>query len=218
MKKQQLLRILAIVATVAAALTMARVAEAVGKKALLRTAKDLSAELTLVKHEHEEVLGERDRLEMDRRLLSHRIAALSKRDHYLVITRWRNRLELALGDKEMLETTYRLRGPDDGVRAFRSMPKATLEILGKRTQTDWIRPDWVYRLEGIEPPADSADRLVENAFGPGELFLGGGIAIHGPVDDAVLPEAIDHTYLELNAKSLIALVGALEPGALVFIQ
>ncbi len=218
MDRVKTIKVLAIVATVAAGLALARLADAVGKRTLVRTAREVGAELVLADSEYQQVLEERNQLEVDRQLLSHRIAAMSKRDHYLVVNRRRRRLQLAMGDKVMFEVRYRLRGPTDGVSGFQSMPKATLEVLGIETRTDWYRPDWLYRLEGLEPPVDSTERLVRDAFGPGGVFLGGGIAIHGRVRNEVPAEAIDHIYLQLDNASLKAVVGALKPGALVFIQ
>ncbi len=211
-------RVLSIVAVVAAALAFARLTDAFGKRELVRVAHELDSELAVVDGQYRQLIAEADRLDQDERLLCQRIAFMSKREHYLVISRRRRRLQLLLGDKEMLEVKYKLRGPADGVSGFGSLPKATLEVLGVETRTSWHRPDWLYRLEGIDPPADSFRRLVRDAFGPGQIFLGGAIAIHGRVRDQVPAEAIDHTYLQLDDASLKAVVGALKPGALVFIQ
>ncbi|OYD16385.1 hypothetical protein CH330_02930 [candidate division WOR-3 bacterium JGI_Cruoil_03_51_56] len=211
-------RIFGIIAMVAAGLALARLVDAAGKKALIRTAQELNTKLDSIGNEYNMALDKRNRLELDRQLLSHRIAAMSRQENYLVINRRRRRLQLAMGNKIMLETGYKLRGSTDGIQNFLALPKAVLEVLGKRTKTDWCRPDWLYRLEGIEPPADSTERLVPDAFGPGELFLGGGIALHGRVKEKVPPEAIDHTYIELDNKWLAAVVNAVKPGSLVFIQ
>jgi len=50
------------------------------------------------------------------------------------------------------------------------------------------------------------------------VFLGAGISIHGPVNEAVPLEAIDHTWIELDTVSLKAVVQTLRQGSLVFIQ
>lgn len=211
-------RVLATVAVVLGALAIARLADAVGKRELARVSRDVAAELAEVRAEHGELASRADGLEQDLLLLEQRLAFLSKREHYLVINRRRRRLQLLLGDKEMLDIAFRLRGPTDGVNGFQALPGARLEVLGKRLDTDWYKPDWLYALEGVEPPREPGERLVRNAFGPGELYLGGGIAIHGEPRGGVPDVAIDHTWIELDDKSLKAVVLAIEPGARVLIE
>ena len=188
--------ILSVVAVVLLGLAVARLADALGKRELKCAVNDAREEKTETRAEFEQLVDKKARLELDQQLLGHRIAHMSKREHYLVVNRNRNTLQLAFGDKVLLEVRYRLRGSTDGVTNFIALPKGTFQILGKRVNTDWYRPDWLYRLEGIEPPKDSAERLVRNAFGPAELFLGGALAIHGPVSEEVPEGAIDHTYIE----------------------
>ncbi|HDR00087.1 MAG TPA: hypothetical protein ENN51_07390 [candidate division WOR-3 bacterium] len=218
MRGERVRQVVAIAAVAAAALTFARLADAIGKRELVRVASEVGVERSLIEAERRELETALDHLEQDRLLLDQRITFMSRSEHYLVIRRSPRVVKLMLGGKEMLEVRYRLRGPVDGVREFLELPKGGLEVLGKRVRTDWYRPDWLYRLESIEPPADSAARLVADAFGPGELFLGAGIAIHGPVREEVPPEALDHTWIELDAKSLGALMNVIEPGSRVFID
>lgn len=218
MSREQVRRTFAIAAVVAAALAIVRLADAVGKRELMRVAREVEQEQAEIQTRHYGLITALDHLDQDRRLLDQRIAFMSRAEHYLVVRRSARTLKLMLGDKEMLEVRYRLRGPVDGVREFLDLPRGGLEVLGKRLQTDWYRPNWLYALEGIPPPADSAERRVANAFGPGELFLGAGITIHGPVRDELPVEALDHVWIELDAKSLTAIVNAVEPGARVFIE
>lgn len=200
------------------ALSLARMADALGKRELARAAREVEEERERVKTEFERLVDDKVRLELDQQLLQQRLQFMSKREYYLVVNRARNRLQMGLGDKVLMEVPFRLRGTTDGVNDFLSLPKGRFEVLGKRENTDWYTPDWVYRLQGIEPPADSASRVVKNAFGPGELFLGGGISIHGPVRDAVPEGAIDHTYIDLDEKSLKAVLTSIGQGSLVFID
>jgi len=210
--------ILSVLAVVLLGLAVARLADALGKRELTYAVREAGDERAKTQAEFEQLVDSKARLELDHQLLSHRIAHMSKREHFLVVSRSRNTLQLALGDKEMLEVRYKLRGSTDGVNDFVALPKGTFQILGKRMNTDWYRPDWLYRLEGIEPPGDSAKRLVKNAFGPAELFLGGPLAIHGPVSEELPEGAIDHTYIELDEKSLKAVADAVGPGSLVYIE
>jgi len=218
MKRWNWRRALAIAAVVMGALAIARLADAFGKHELTRVARDVRSELDRVQAGHAELAAQADGLEQDRQLIQQRLDFMSKREHYLVIDRRQRRLQLCLGDKEMLDIGFRLRGPSDRVNGFRTLPSARLEVLGKRLDTDWYKPDWLYKLEGIEPPENPDDRLVRNAFGPGELYLGGAIAIHGAARGGVPDEAIDHSYIELDDKSLRAVVLAIEPGAKVLIE
>ncbi|MFO7651818.1 MAG: hypothetical protein R6X13_10830 [bacterium] len=209
---------LAIFATVAGGLALVRLADAVGKRELVRVAADVAVEESLALRRYEDTRQARNRLLVDEQFLNARIASLSRSEPYIVIDRARSRIGLAVQEKTLFEAPFRLRGPADADREFGQLPKATLSVLGKRTQTDWVRPDWLYRLQGLEPPADSAQRVVANAFGRGEVFLGGDLVIHGRVSDAVPPGALDHSYIELDDVPLRALVDAAKPGTLVLIH
>ena len=218
MARYRVMQVFSIAATVVAALALVRLADAFGKRELMRVAREVDADRAAVETEYRDLLTRREGLEQDQQLLTQRIAFMSKREHYIVIVRRRRRLKLVLGDMEMLEVRYRLRGSIDGIDGFRSLPKAELEVLGKRLRTDWYKPDWLYELEGVEPPVDSSGRRVRDVFGPGELFLGGAISIHGRRRGGMPSEAVDHTYIELDDKSLRAVMNAIEPGARVFIE
>ncbi len=218
MALQKLRQTLSILSVVLLALALARLADAVGKRELLRAAREAQEEQERVRAEFERLVDEKVRLELDQQLLQQRLQFLSRSEHYLVVNRAKSRLQMGLGDKILLEVPFRLRGTPDGVDDFLSLPKGKFEILGRRENTDWYIPDWVYRLQGVEPPAESAARVIKYAFGSGELFLGGGISIHGPVREEVPEGAIDHTYIELDNKSLTAVVTALKAGSLVFID
>jgi hypothetical protein len=55
-------------------------------------------------------------------------------------------------------------------------------------------------------------------MGPAALYLGGGLAIHGPVSEDVPAEAIDYVYLQLDTLPLKGIAGPLRQGSLVFVQ
>ncbi|MEO0078982.1 MAG: hypothetical protein ABIK86_08315, partial [candidate division WOR-3 bacterium] len=63
-----------------------------------------------------------------------------------------------------------------------------------------------------------AARIVANAFGPGEIFLGGDIVIHGPASENIPAEAIDHSYIELDTNALKTVLEAVKPGTPVRIR
>lgn len=211
-------RFLAVVATVLAGVAVVRLADAVGKKELVRAGRELAEERRELQDEADGLRLQNLRLVEDMAFLSSRIASFSKREPYLVIDRKAGKLMLAVQEKTLLEAKYRLRGPDEEREGLSRLPFSTLEVLGSRKNTDWYKPDWLYRLEGIEPPVDTAARLVPNAFGAGELFLGGDIVIHGKVVDGVPAEAVDHAYIELEEKPLRAVLDAAKPGTRVFIR
>ena len=210
--------LIAAVATVAGSLALVRLADAVGKRELMRAAREVDVEAQVVASQYDSLAAVKARLAQDEQFLNYRIASLSKREPYLVITRADRKLTLALQDKTILETKYRLRVLKEGEDEFAALPKATLEVLSKQVRTSWCRPDWLYRLEGVAPPADSAARCVKNAFGAGAIFLGGDLVIHGRVSDEVPPEAIDHNYIELDSMPLKTIVDAVKPGTLVLIK
>lgn len=210
--------LLGVVATVFVSLAIARLVDAVGKRELVRAASEVRAERDSVHAEFEALHLSGRRLREDREFLEFRLASFSRREPYLILDRARSRLTLAIGDKTVLETKFRLRGPAHAQEELARLSGATLEVLAKRAGTDWYRPDWLYRLEGIDPPRDSAARTVPNAFGTGEVFLGGDIVIHGPARENVPNEAIDHSYVELDTNALKTVLDAVKPGTAVRIR
>ncbi len=210
--------LLSVLATVFAGLAITRLADAVGKRELVRAASEVQAEHDSVRAEFDALELTSRRLKEDQEFLSFRLASFSKREPYLILERGRSRLTLAVGDKTILETKFRLRGPEHAQEELARLSGATLEVLATRANTNWYRPDWLYRLEGVEPPRDSAARIVANAFGPGEVFLGGDIVIHGPASENVPAEAIDHSYIELDTNALKTVLEAVKPGTAVRIR
>ena len=209
---------LAVVATIAGSLALVRLTDAVGKRELIRAAQEAGAESTAVAGQYDSLQAVKAKLVQDTQYLSYRIASLSRREPYLVINRDERKISLEVQDKTIVETKYQFRQILAEQDEYSALPKATLEVLSKQVRTSWCRPDWLYRLEGVTPPADSAERCVTDAFGAGAIFLGGDIVIHGKVSDDVPAEAIDHNYLELDSMPLKTIVDAVNPGTLVLIK
>ena len=209
---------LAVVATVVGSIALVRLGEAVGKHELIRAAREADAEAQAVVGQYDSLQAVKAKLEQDTQYLNYRIASLSRREPYLVINRSERKITLAVQDKTVLETSYRLRALREGQDEYSALPKATLEVLSKQARTTWYRPDWLYRLEGIAPAPDSAARCVNDAFGAGAVYLGGDLVLHGKVSDDVPPEAIDHNYIELDSLPLKTIVDAVKPGTLVLIK
>jgi len=209
---------IAVVATVVGSLALVRLADAVGKRELMRAAREADAEAQAVADQYDSLQAVKAKLEQDTQFLNYRIASLSRREPYLVINREERKLTLAVQDKIVLEAKYQFRQPLEGQDEYTALPRATLEVLSKQVRTTWCRPDWLYRLEGVTPATDSAERCVKDAFGVGAIFLGGDIVIHGKVSDEVPAEAIDHNYIELDSMSLKTVLDAVKPGTLVLIK
>lgn len=209
---------LAVVATIVGSIALVRLADALGKRELVRASREADAEARAVAGQYDSLQAVKAKLEQDAQFLNYRIASLSRREPYIVINRAERRLTLAVQDKTILETRYQFRQILEGQDEYSALPKATLEVLSKQVRTSWCRPDWLYRLEGVTPPVDSAARCVRDAFGAGAIFLGGDIVIHGKVSEDVPPEAIDHNYIELDSMPLKSVVDAVKPGTLVLIK
>jgi hypothetical protein len=207
-----------VVATIVGSIALVRLADAVGKRELMRAAREADAEAQAVAGQYDSLQAVKVKLEQDAQFLNYRIASLSRREPYLVINRAERTLTLAVQDKTVLEAKYQFRQPLAGQDEYTALPRATLEVLSKQVRTTWCRPDWLYRLEGVTPAADSAERCVRDAFGAGAVFLGGDIVIHGKVSDEVPVEAIDHNYIELDSMPLKTIVDAVKPGTLVLIK
>jgi hypothetical protein len=209
---------LAVVATIVGSFALVRLADAVGKRELLRAAREADAEARTVAGVYDSLQSVKAKLEQDKQFLDYRIASFSRREPYLVINRAERKITLAVQDKTILETKYQFRQVREGEDEYSALPKATLEVLSKQVRTTWCRPDWLYRLEGVAAPVDSAERCVPDAFGAGAISLGGDIVIHGKVSDEVPAEAIDHSYIELDSMPLKSIVDAVKPGTLVLIK
>jgi hypothetical protein len=209
---------LAVLATIVGGLALVRLADAVGKRELMRAAREADAEARAVAGRYDSLQAVKAKLEQDAQFLNYRIASLSRREPYLVINRGERKLTLAVQDKTILETNYQFRQIREEEDEYSALPRATLEVLSKQVRTTWCRPDWLYRLEGVVPAADSAERCVQDAFGAGAVYLGGDLVIHGKVSDEVPTEAIDHNYIELDSIPLKTIVGAVKPGTLVLIK
>jgi hypothetical protein len=209
---------LAVVATVVGSLALVRLADAVGKRELMRAAREAGAEAQVVAGRYDSLQAVKAKLEQDAQYLNYRIASLSRREPYLVINRADRKLTLAVQDKTILETKYQFRQVREGADEYSALPRATLEVLSKQVRTTWCRPDWLYRLEGVAPAIDSAERCVKDAFGAGAVYLGGDLVIHGRVSEEVPAEAIDHDYIELDSIPLKTIVDAVKPGTLVLIK
>jgi hypothetical protein len=209
---------LAVVATVVGSFALVRLADAVGKRELMRADREAVAEAQVVVRQYDSLQAVKAKLAQDEQFLNYRIASLSRREPYLVINRSDRKLTLALQDKTVLETKFRLRVVKEGEDEYSALPRATLEVLSKQVRTTWCRPDWLYRLEGIAPAPDSASRCVKDAFGAGAVYLGGDLVIHGRVSDEVPAEAIDHNYIELDSMPLKTVVDAVKPGTFVLIK
>jgi len=209
---------LAVLATVVGSLALVRLVDAVGKRELMRAAREAGTEAQVIAGRYDSLQAVKAKLEQDAQYLNYRIASLSRREPYLVINRGERKLTLAVQDKTILETKYLFRQVREGADEYSALPRATLEVLSKQVRTTWCRPDWLYRLEGVPAPIDSAERCVKDAFGAGAVYLGGDLVIHGKVSEEVPAEAIDHTYIELDEKSLKAVANAVEPGSLVYIE
>ncbi len=209
---------LAVVATIVGSLALVRLADAVGKRELIRATREADAEARTVAGQYDSLKMVKTKLEQDTQFLNYRIASLSRREPYIVINRAERRLTLAVQDKTILDTRYQFRQILEGQDEYSALPKATLEVLSRQVRTTWYRPDWLYRLEGVTPPIDSAGRCVRDAFGVGAIFLGGDIVIHGKISDEVPAEAIDHNYIELDSMPLKSVVDAVKPGTLVLIK
>jgi hypothetical protein len=211
-------RLLGTGALVLVVLALLRLADAYGKTELGRQRELSAIEEEQVQASYDSLAGARRGLALEEQFLKRWLAFYSGDEPYLVLDRAERRLELAVGDKTLLVARYRLGGPVREQQVLGRLPVGTLEVLARNATSDWYRPDWLYEQRGIVPPRDSSARIVRNAFGPGEIFLGGDIVIHGRVREAVAPEAVDRGYIELDDGPLRSLVSAVKKGTTVLIH
>ncbi len=205
-----------VAAVVLVGLGLVRLIDAFGKAGLQAGLQASAGRWQILKQERDSLAAVRRQLALEEQFLERRLASIAGGDPYLIINRSEQKLQLAIGNKIVLETGYRLAGPVQAGLA--RLPVGTLEVLAVSNNTDWYRPDWVYEKHGQVPPKDSASRVVPRAFGAGEIFLGGDIVIHGKVREAVAAEAVEGGYIELPDAALRSVVSAVRKGTTVLIH
>ena len=131
---------LAVVATIVGSFALVRLADAVGKRELVRAALEADAEAQVVAGRYDSLQMVKSKLEQDTQYLSYRIASLSRREPYLVINRAERTLTLAVQDKTILETQYQFEAQVEDYQFYR-LKSLAAQPIGSMKKASSLCPD-----------------------------------------------------------------------------
>jgi L,D-transpeptidase YbiS len=170
------------------------------------------------------------KLQREARRLEKRVASLQRRFEwltprapYLVVNTSENRIRVMAGNKEIHEgicstgSYVLLKATDERQWVFFT-PRGMFQILGKRVNPVWAKPDWAFIEEGLPvPPPGSPERFEAGVLGEYALELGDGYLIHGTLYKRMLGMPVTHGCVRLGDEDLRIVNRNLQIGSKVFI-
>lgn len=163
----------------------------------------------------------KDRREFDR--LERRIAAQAPAGVHIVVDTLANRLYLRKGDQVLREAVCStgtggvLTDPATGRRWVFDTPRGTHQVIAKKKDPVWNKPDWAFIEEGQPIPKDAKERLDDFSLGDYALYLGDGYLIHGTLYQRLLGRSVTHGCVRLGDADLEAVYKAAPVGTRVYI-
>lgn len=153
-----------------------------------------------------------------------KLRSAAPRNTYVAIDRANNRLWVRRGSEVSLEavvstgsgTILRESGGEGRTWTF-DTPAGRFQILAERRNPVWVKPDWAFLEEGLQPPATLADRREPGSLGEWALDLGDGYMIHGTLYERLLGRSLTHGCIRVGRDDLRAVAAAVRPGTPVYI-
>ena len=143
------------------------------------------AELNRIREELSELDLTRDQLskELDARMSY--LQALQSEEFYISIDTQKKRMELRLGKDVVRDCEVQI-GPQKTIKSrgktWTFVPvKGAFTVVGKESGMDWTVPEWLYAMNGRQPPAERP--TIENGLGKYVIFLPDNYVIHSPPPD-----------------------------------
>jgi L,D-transpeptidase YbiS len=156
--------------------------------------------------------------------LEKRLAALApRREVFIVVDSYRNRLRIYQGDELLREAVcstgsgVRLRDPRNGKEWVFDTPQGEVKIWRKRRDPVWVKPDWAFIEEGYEPPKSMRDRVDDFSLGDYGLYMRDGYIIHGTIFKTLLGKRVTHGCIRLGDEDLEFAYKNVPAGARVFL-
>lgn len=81
-------------------------------------------------------------------------------------------------------------------------PIGERRVLAKRRNPVWIKPDWAFVEEGMQPPESWRARRDDVSLGDYALSLGDGYLIHGTLFQTLLGQPVTHGCIRLGDEDL----------------
>jgi L,D-transpeptidase YbiS len=152
-----------------------------------------------------------------------RLAALRPGGPYLVIDSHSNGLHLHHADgtvRDMVCSTgsgVELRDPRTGRSWIFDTPRGERRVERKTRNPVWIKPDWAFAEEGVEPPEGLSHRVDDRSLGDYGLYLGDGYIIHGTLFQTLLGRSLTHGCVRLGDEDLEYVYQKVPLGTRVFL-
>ena len=127
---------------------------------------------------------------------------------YLTVDTVANRLQVRKGGEVLREAVCSagtggiLEDPETGRRWVFDSPRGLRNVLEKRRDPVWTRPDWSYVEAGEDYPDRWTDRRDANVLGDWALYLGDGYMIHGTLFQRYLGRNVTHGCIRLGDDDL----------------
>lgn len=127
---------------------------------------------------------------------------------YLTVDIVANRLQVRKGGEVLREAVCSagtggvLEDPETGRRWVFESPRGLHNVLEKRRDPVWTRPDWSYVESGEAYPDNWTDRRDANVLGDWALYLGDGYMIHGTLFQRYLGRNVTHGCIRLGDADL----------------
>ncbi|MCI0690662.1 L,D-transpeptidase [candidate division KSB1 bacterium] len=168
---------------------------------------------------------QREALRLEKRIagLRRRFILKTPRVPYLVVNTSENRIRVMAGNQLLHEgvcstgSYVLLKAADERQWVFFT-PRGRLQVLGKRVNPVWAKPDWAFIEEGLPvPPLGSPERFEAGVLGEYALELGDGYLIHGTLYKRMLGMPVTHGCVRLGDDELRIVYRNLQIGSKVFI-
>jgi L,D-transpeptidase YbiS len=168
---------------------------------------------------------QREALRLEKRVagLRRRFDLLTPRAPYLVVNTSENRIQVMVGNHLLHEgvcstgSYVLLKAADERQWVFFT-PRGRFQILKKRVNPVWAKPDWAFIEEGLPvPPLGSPERFEAGVLGEYALELGDGYLIHGTLYKRMLGMPVTHGCVRLGDDDLRIVYRNLQIGSKVFI-
>jgi L,D-transpeptidase YbiS len=166
---------------------------------------------------------EAQRLEKRVAGMRRRFELLTPRVPYLVVNTSENRIRVMSGAQIIHEgvcstgSYVLLKAADERQWVFFT-PRGRFQILGKRVNPVWAKPDWAFIEEGLPvPPLGAPERFEAGVLGEYALELGDGYLIHGTLYKRMLGMPVTHGCVRLGDDDLRIVYRNLQIGSKVFI-
>jgi L,D-transpeptidase ErfK/SrfK len=130
---------------------------------------------------------------------------------YILVDTGRNRLYVKQRDNVLLNAlastgsgTIMDNPGRPGTQWVFDTPRGEYTIQSRLTNPLWVKPDWAFLEEGIDIPADPAERVEAGTLGEYALGFGKGYFIHGTLYKRLLGKNVTHGCIRLSDEDLKA--------------